>query len=177
MSVSVEAGKGRGKSMGVELNLVPFIDFLSCLIAFLMMTAVMTEIHSLEVEQSITPPEENPPPPPDPPPPPPLVVHVRADGMWIARKVEEGVQIPRVGEENDWLKLEELLVKDHETYPTEEMIVINTDDGVEYDNMAKVLDMSRRIGYPKTALAGGPSAAVAPWDAAASAAAAAGAPL
>ena len=36
MGVSVEGGKGRGKSMGVDLNLVPFIDFLSCLIAFLM---------------------------------------------------------------------------------------------------------------------------------------------
>lgn len=174
MGVSVEGGKGRGKSMGVDLNLVPFIDFLSCLIAFLMMTAVMTEIHSLEVEQSISPPDLNT-PPPDPPPPPPLTVHVRADGLWIARKVEEGVQIPRVGETNDWAKLEELMVKDHETYPTEEMIVINTDDGVEYDNMAQVLDLSRKIGYPKTALSGGPAAAVAPWDAAA-AAAAAGAP-
>jgi len=175
MSISVEGSKGRGKSMGVDLNLVPFIDFLSCLLAFLMMSAVMTEIHSLEIEQSITPPDQDQ-PPPDPPPPPPLTVHLRADGMWMARKVEDGVQIPPIGEENNWAKLEELMKKDHETYPAEEMIVINTDDGVEYLNMVKVLDLSRTIGYPKTLLAGGPAAAVAPWDAA-TAVPGAGAPL
>lgn len=158
MGVQVEGGKGRGKSMGVDLNLVPFIDFLSCLIAFLMMTAVMTEIHSIEVEQSISPPDPNT-PPPETPPTPPLTVHVAADYVWIARKVEEGVRIAKVGEEMDWVKLEELMVKDHETFPTEDMIVINTDDGVHYENMMKVLDMSRKIGYAKTALAGGPASA------------------
>ncbi len=158
MGVQVEGGKGRGKSMGVDLNLVPFIDFLSCLIAFLMMTAVMTEIHSIEVEQSISPPDPNT-PPPDPPPPPPLTVHVAGDYVWIARKVEEGVRIAKVGEEHDWPKLEELMVKDHEVYPTEDMVVINTDDGVHYENMMKVLDLSRKIGYQRTALAGGPASA------------------
>ena len=65
-------------------------------------------------------------------------------------------------------------VAPHKIDLDETMIVINTDDGVEYDNMARVLDLSRRIGYPKTLLAGGPAAAVAPWDAAA---ATIGAPL
>ena len=142
----------------VDLNLVPFIDFMSCLIAFLMMTAVWSEIHSLPVEQSITPPDQNI-PPPDPPPPPPLTVHIRADGLWIARKVEEGINIPKIGEDYDWDKLEEMLNKDHETFPAEEMIVINTDDGCDYGAMAKALDLSRKIGYPQTALAGGPPSA------------------
>jgi len=96
MGVSVEGGKGRGKSMGVDLNLVPFIDFLSCLIAFLMMTAVMTEIHSIAVEQNVSPPDPNT-PPPDPPPPPPLTIHVEADALFVCRKVEEGTRIPKVG--------------------------------------------------------------------------------
>jgi len=161
MSVSVEGGKGRGKSMGVELNLVPFIDFMSCLIAFLMIAAVWTQIASLDVEQSIsnTPPDviEQ----PETPPVPPLTVHVKAEGHWIGRKVEEGIQVPKAGETYDYTKLEELMKKDHETYPVEEMVVINTDDGVPYEEMVKVLDMSRTIGYPKTLLAGGaPSAAL-----------------
>lgn len=159
MGVSVEGGKGRGKSMGVELNLVPFIDFMSCLIAFLMIAAVWTQIASLDVEQSISnsPPTEE--TPPDTPPVPPLTVHVKSDGHWIGRKVEEGVQVPKAGETYDYTKLEELMKKDHETYPAEEMVVINTDDGVAYEEMIKVLDMSRSIGYPKTLLAGGPPSA------------------
>lgn len=157
MGVQVEGGKGRGKGQNVDLNLVPFIDLLSCLIAFLMITAVWSQIASLDVEQSIsnTPPDEQT-PPPDPPPPPPLTVHIEATGHWVGRKVEEGIMVPKLGDNFDYVKLEELMVKDHETYPTEDMIVINTDDGVVYEEMIKVLDMSRRIGYPKTLMAGGP---------------------
>ena len=167
MGVSVEGGKGRGKGMMVDLNLVPFIDFMSCLIAFLMIAAVWTQIAALEVEQSVS--NEPPPPeaePPPVPPVPPLTVHVKAEGHWIGRKVEEGIQVPKSGEDYNYVKLEELLVKDHETFPVEEMVIINTDDGVPYEEMIIVLDLSRKIGYPKTLLAGGPASAL-PADGAA----------
>lgn len=159
MGVSVEGGKGRGKGMMVDLNLVPFIDFMSCLIAFLMIAAVWTQIASLDVEQSVSnaPPVEQ--EPPETPPVPPLTIHVKAEGHWIGRKVEEGLQVPKTGETYDYAKLEELLVKDHETFPVEEMVIINTDDGVPYEEMIMVLDLSRKIGYPKTLLAGGPPSA------------------
>jgi biopolymer transport protein ExbD len=35
------------------------------------------------------------------------------------------------------------------------MVVINTDDGVPYEEMIKALDLTREFGYPQTALAGG----------------------
>jgi biopolymer transport protein TolR len=159
MGVSVEGGKGRGKNMMVDLNLVPFIDFMSCLIAFLMIAAVWTQIASLDVEQNIAPPNQDPPEIIDPPPPPPLTVHIRSDGTWIARKVEDGTNIPKLGEVYDYTKLEELMKKDHETLPAEELVIINTDDGVAYEEMVKVLDLSRKVGYPKTLLAGGPPSA------------------
>jgi len=170
MGVSVEGGKGRGKSMGVDLNLVPFIDFMSCLIAFLMIAAVWTQIASLDVEQAISnaPPVEQ--EQPETPPVPPLTVLVTAEGHEFWRKIEEKVVVPKIanpkpsdeqpeGMVYDYAKLEELMKKDHETYPAEEMVVINTDDGVHYEQMIKVLDLSRSIGYPKTLLAGGPPAA------------------
>ncbi len=162
MGVQVEGGKGRGKGMMVDLNLVPFIDFLSCLIAFLMITAVWTEIHSLNIEQSVNtdPPDPNITPPPDEVP--PLTVHVRGDGHWIGRKVEEGTNIPKLGDEYDYAKLEEIMAKDHETYPDKDQVIINTDDGVKYEEMVLVLDMSRKVGYPKTLLAGGAAQAVPP---------------
>jgi biopolymer transport protein TolR len=45
----VDSGKKGKKSLDAELNLVPFIDLLSCLISFLLITAVWTQISSLKV--------------------------------------------------------------------------------------------------------------------------------
>jgi len=41
---------GNGKSCNVELNIVPFIDLMSCLTAFLLVTAVWVNTAQLEVE-------------------------------------------------------------------------------------------------------------------------------
>ena len=154
MGVIVEGGKGRGKGMMVDLNLVPFIDFLSCLIAFLMIAAVWTQIASIDVEQAISPPNPDV-EVPDPPPPPPLTIAIHADGLFICRKTEEGKAIPKIGEDQDWKQLKELIKADHDAFPTEQMVVINTDDGVPYEEMIKALDLTREFGYPQTALAGG----------------------
>lgn len=155
--------------MGVDLNLVPFIDFLSCLIAFLMITAVWTEISALEHEQLIS----NAPVeviPQDPPPPPPLTIKITSEGYVVMRKPEDFKAIPKIqgnpddketpiddqGKSNDYPKLEEAINADHTAYPSETMVVINTDDGIPYEEMIKVLDVTRKIGYPQSALAGGP---------------------
>jgi biopolymer transport protein TolR len=51
-------GKGGKKSLDAELNLVPFIDLLSCCIAFLLITAVWTQIAGLQVASSGGPPDQ-----------------------------------------------------------------------------------------------------------------------
>src|ERR1051325_11585223 len=52
MSVSVEGGGRKGrKDVNGELLLVPYIDLLTCMIAFLLITAVWTQIARLEVRQ------------------------------------------------------------------------------------------------------------------------------
>ena len=50
-------GKGGKKALDAELNLVPFIDLLSCCISFLLITAVWTQIAGLKVSSSGGPPE------------------------------------------------------------------------------------------------------------------------
>src|SRR2546423_13263834 len=45
-------GKGGKKPLDAELNLVPFIDLLSCCISFLLITAVWTQIAGLQVASS-----------------------------------------------------------------------------------------------------------------------------
>jgi biopolymer transport protein ExbD len=51
------AAKGGKKALDAELNLVPFIDLLSCCISFLLITAVWTQIAGLQVASSGGPPD------------------------------------------------------------------------------------------------------------------------
>ena len=54
-SVSAPGGRSSGKkALNVELNLVPFIDLLTCLICFLLMAAVWVQIGKISVTQSGT---------------------------------------------------------------------------------------------------------------------------
>src|SRR5438552_18807666 len=50
-------GKGGKKALDAELNLVPFIDLLSCCISFLLITAVCTQIAGIKVASSGGPPD------------------------------------------------------------------------------------------------------------------------
>lgn len=158
MGVSVEGGKGRTKKLNAELNLVPFIDLLSVCITFLIATAVWVELSSMPVDQALSNPNDPPPPPQDPPPPPPLTVHVKSDGVWIGRKVEEGKNFSVVGESYDWAGVETAIETDRRNFPDEEQVVLVTDDGVEYQHMIKALDLTRKFDYEKSLLGGGPPA-------------------
>lgn len=52
MSVSVsDGGKGGKKSVNADLNLVPYIDLLTCMVAFLLITAVWSQLARLEAHQ------------------------------------------------------------------------------------------------------------------------------
>jgi biopolymer transport protein TolR len=52
-----ESGKKGKKALDANLNLVPFIDLLSCCISFLLITAVWTQIAGLQVASSGGPPD------------------------------------------------------------------------------------------------------------------------
>src|SRR5204862_8024129 len=59
MGVSVDSGgKGGKKSVNAELNLVPYIDLLTCMVAFLLITAVWTQLASLPIGQKGTDPND-----------------------------------------------------------------------------------------------------------------------
>lgn len=167
-SVDTGGGKGRTKTMNFDLNLVPFIDLLSTCITFLLATAVWTQITTMQVDQAIsnnsTPSEDV----PDPEKPPPMTIHLRADGIWAGRAMEEkvnpsgkvlkaGKNYPMVEEKYDWAALRPDLEADRTDWPGETTVVINTDDGVHYEHMIAALDMAKELAYKDTLLAGGPA--------------------
>jgi biopolymer transport protein TolR len=52
MAIVVDGGGGdRKKPLHADLNLVPYIDLLTCMVAFLLITAVWTQLARLEVLQ------------------------------------------------------------------------------------------------------------------------------
>ena len=158
MGVSVDEGKGRGRGMNFELNLVPFIDLLSVNIVFLIATAVWTQIFTMQVDQAISDPNSPPPPPEPNPPPPPMTVHIRADGLSAGRKDEDRKNYPKIDDTKyDWSAVGIDLATDRATYPEENLVIIRTDDKVEYEHMIAALDLTRGKGYEKTLLSGGPA--------------------
>lgn len=143
--------------MSADLNLVPFIDLLSSCITFLLATAVWVQMSALDVEQAIRAPDQAPPPPDDKTPTPLLTIQIRNDGVAIFRgDIAKGKDFPLTGQTYDWKSLEGEMKLDRELLPDEKQVTIFTEDGVHYENMITVLDLSRTAGYEKTLLAGGP---------------------
>src|SRR5437762_577894 len=71
-------GRSGRKALDLELNLVPYIDLLTCLIAFLLITAVWTQVARLEASQRAPGDGES-----NAPPGTKLVVLVGADGFNV----------------------------------------------------------------------------------------------
>jgi biopolymer transport protein ExbD len=96
------------KSLNVDLNIVPFIDVMSCLTAFLLVSAVWVNIAQLEIKPAGrgsadvcldgTCDE------------PRLSVLIDADEIWIGvSRVNDFQKIPRTAAGYDWAKLEDAL--------------------------------------------------------------------
>ena len=60
-AVPEPSGKGKKKALDAVVNVVPFIDLLSCCLSFLLITAVWTQVAKLQVSQSGGP-NDSPPP-------------------------------------------------------------------------------------------------------------------
>src|SRR6478609_974755 len=105
MGASVGTGGGKG-DVNVELNIIPFIDLMSCLTAFLLVTAVWVNIAKLDVHTAGKARDQVTPPEPDPQ----LSELIEADGIWIGvSRVDEFEKIPNTTAGPDWAKLEERL--------------------------------------------------------------------
>ena len=48
--MGVSLGSGDKKSVDIEINVVPFIDLMSCLTAFLLVTAVWTQFAQINIK-------------------------------------------------------------------------------------------------------------------------------
>jgi biopolymer transport protein ExbD len=136
MAVSLTPARSGGRRpLDASFNLVPFIDLLSCCIAFLLITAVWSQVSALEVQQGGGAPGEGPPSKPLV-----LAIDAREYRLTLPDGTSRAVDRARLSETLKAARgdRDELLVE-----PT---------DGVSYERLVGGLDAARAAGFVKLAL-------------------------
>lgn len=159
MGAAIDTG-GNKKSFDVELNIVPFIDLMSCLTAFLLVTAVWVNIAQI----TITPKGKQRPDvqPPDTPVP-VISVLLQPDVVYIGvgrtDKAFPVTQARKSNGEYDWTTFETDLtkLKAEEDFAERGDIEIaaestNPLNPVTYDNVIHAMDIAVKVGFTQVNL-------------------------
>jgi biopolymer transport protein TolR len=150
MSVSVDSGgKGGKKSVNADLNLVPYIDLLTCMVSFLLITAVWTQLARLEAHQKGQG-QAGEEAPPDVPPK-KLMVLVNQDGFNVVVG-EEQTQIPKKGTEYDFERLAVELKKAKDALPDKNDVQVASDDNIVFDVLIRAMDAALTARFPDISL-------------------------
>lgn len=145
------SGKGGKKPLDAAINLVPFIDLLSCCISFLLITAVWTQLARMDVTQkskgqaSATdePPQQTV----------QLTLFVNKDGTYTFQKsTGESSTIEAKGEDYDYVKLSDVMLQAKKDHPDKDDITIKTDDNVIYNKIIKTMDVVISAKFPNVSL-------------------------
>jgi biopolymer transport protein TolR len=149
MSVSVDSGDKSGKkSVNADLNLVPYIDLLTCMVAFLLITAVWSQLARLEAHQKgqgqageDTPPEKVF----------KLQVFVNGEGFNLVADQDQQ-PIPKRGEQYDFEKLAGELKKIKDGHPDKNDIQVMSDDAMKFETLVKTMDTALTARFPDISL-------------------------
>jgi biopolymer transport protein ExbD len=140
-------------SVNVELNIIPFIDLMSCLTAFLLVTAVWVNIAQINIQpkgktrdtSNVQKDDETV----------VLSVLVTADRIWVGlSRVNEFQEIPKLASgEQDWEKFETTL-KDHKAsafFADRKDIEIaaesTTQAPVKYQDVIRAMDTAVKVDF------------------------------
>jgi biopolymer transport protein ExbD len=149
MSVSVDTGGKRGKKeLNAELNLVPYIDLLTCMVAFLLITAVWTQLARLQAQQKgqgqageETPPELQV----------KVVVMVNQEGFNLVVGQDQ-TPIPKKGAEYDFERLAAELKKAKDGHPDKNDAQVASEDTIRFDVLIRAMDTAIQARFPDISL-------------------------
>jgi len=148
---------GGGRKANLEVNLVPFIDLMSVLITFLLITAVWTQVSMIQMGSSIAGKRTEEQPAPLPPQSDVVLkVEIRKNGYTLT--VEKQVtQIPFTAEGANDTKLIELLQQVKGKFPEKTNGALAMEDELPYENLIKGMDAMLKAGFSNIEiLTGGP---------------------
>jgi biopolymer transport protein ExbD len=131
---------GGKKSVDFQLNMIPFIDLLSVLISFLLMTSVWTQVAKIDVKQSPNLPSDEPTPPPEEEKL-NLTVLIKGSGYTVTKKGAVVKEIEKKGDEYDSTTLGEILKQVRAEHPDNEDVNVTSEDKVPYKELITVMDL------------------------------------
>ena len=137
---------GGKRAYDMEINLVPFIDLLSCCIAFLMIVATWTQIARIDVAPSPNGPAAEEKQDEDPL---KLGIVLTSTGYTLTDSSGGALQIPKNGVEYNAAELEAKLKLIREKVSVEMTTKVNvtSEDGVAYKNLIGVMDVCLKNGF------------------------------
>ena len=149
MGVAVETGGKAGKkSLNAELNLVPYIDLLTCMVAFLLITAVWSQLARLEAHQKgqgqageDTPPEKVF----------KLVIVVNSEGFNLVADQDQQ-PIPKRGDQYDFEKLGGELKKLKDSHPDKNDVQVASEDAIKFETLVRTMDTVLSARFPDISL-------------------------
>ena len=148
MAVSIDGGGGdRKKPLTADLNLVPYIDLLTCMIAFLLITAVWTQLAQLKVSQRGQGQAEGEPRPADEK----IAVVVHDDGFNLIVGNDQK-PLPRKAGELDYATLGVELAAVKRTHPDRTDVQVVSADAVVFDTLVRTMDATVSAGFPDLSL-------------------------
>src|SRR6478736_9992702 len=132
-------GKGGKKALDANLNLVPFIDLLSCCISFLLITAVWTQIAGLQVASSGGPPDQEKKQE--------QIIDVKlplTEKGYSLTMAGAAIEIPKIAKDGaqayDKKTLTDKLKTLKASLPDQQAITVQPEDAVAYDDLVATVD-------------------------------------
>jgi len=152
----IEAGGSKGRRVNVDLNLVPFIDLMSVLITFLLLSAVWVQINMIQMGTSFYS-QSN--PDQQPPTPPPLAevvlkIEVKPAG-YVFTLGKQSTSFPNLDGKFDDATLKANLERAKQMYPEKLDAVLAVADELPYERMIFAMDIILNTGFPNISLATG----------------------
>lgn len=155
----IDSGDSSGRKKNIELNLVPFIDLMSVLITFLLITAVWTQVSMIQIGSSIygkkTDPESTPTPPPNGD----VVLKIEVkEAGYVLTVGKQVISLPRASDQFDDAGLIAQLQRVKQLYPEKVDAVLAVADTIPYEQMIKAMDNCLTTGFSSISVAtGGPN--------------------
>ena len=135
---------GGKRPLDSEINLVPFIDLLSCCIAFLMIVAVWTQIARIDVAPSPQGPAAEEKQDDDPL---KLSIMLTGNGYMLTDGSGSSLAIGKVGREYNEKELDDKLKAIRTQFTSETKVNITSEDGIAYKNLIGAMDVCLRNGF------------------------------
>jgi biopolymer transport protein ExbD len=147
-------GSGDKKSLNVDLNIIPFIDLLSCLTGFLLVTAVWINIARLEIRPTGRSTQGEPCLDQAGCDDPKLSLLLDGDEIWVGvSRVNDFERIPRTAADYDWARLEDALRRHKASalfeHATAIEIAADSTSGhpVSYQSLIAAMDVAVKTGF------------------------------